>query len=605
MTTTRKHPQTIVDMAAATYEMIYEKNVEIPSGDSFVSVNIFRPALEAKVPALLGVSPYGKDLHTKDGFPEIWEEMQAHLSPHFNKDSTLSLHTWETNDPEIWVPWGYACVRMDTPGSGKSPGVIDCYSPVEAKATYDAIEWCAAQDWCNGKVALIGISYLAIIQWRVATEQPPHLTCICPWEGEFDYYREWARHGGILSNTFTALWYPTQVLALQNGFAGAKYHDLDDADAPIGGPESLSEEDLRANRVDILQAYRDREMDDQWYRDRSGAYEKITVPLLSAANWGGQGLHGRGNVEGFTQSASAEKWMEVHGGNHRDAFYLPNGESLQKEFFDHYLRGVENGWRDRAPVLLRIRHIDDTFVDREEQEWPLARTQWTKQHLDVHAGTLGDAVPAAEGSASYQGMGTGLRLRTAPLAAETEITGPLAAKLFVSSSTEDMDIFATLRVLDPYGDEVTFAASAEPRAPLAQGWLRVSHRKLDAERSTPYRPWHSHDEKQPLTPGELYEVDVEIWPTCLVVPVDHTLELLIEGKDFARDASERDETYGAMAARMSSFAGQEWDDLFLGGGLFLHNDPQDRPEAIFNGSNTIYSGPKHPSYLLLPVVPNP
>ena len=591
------------DAARAVARMVYEKNVEIPTGKSYVSVNIFRPTGDEKVPALLGVSPYGKDLHTKNGFPEIWEEMKDHLSPHFNATSSLSLHTWETNDPEIWVPWGYGCVRMDTPGSGKSPGTIDSYSPIEARSVYDAIEWCAAQPWCNGKVALMGISYLAIIQWRVAAERPPHLTCICPWEGEFDYYREWARHGGILSNVFTELWYPSQVLSLQNGFRGSTYNDLDDPSAPIGGPQDLSDAELQANRVDLVQEYRDREMDGPWYRDRSGDYEKNDLPILSAANWGGQGLHGRGNFEGFGLSPSAEKWLRVHGGNHRDAFYLPDGEALQKEFFDHYLRGVDNGWQNKPRVMLKVRRIDDTFFERDEHEWPLARTQWTKQYLDLDAGALADAPPGAGQSATYKGMGRGVRLSTAPFAEETEITGPIAAKLFVASSTDDMDIFCTLRAVGPDGKEATFIASVEPQAPVANGWLRVSHRKLDPARTTEYRPWHTHDEKQPLTPCEIYEVDVEIWPTCLVIPAGYTLELVIEGKDFARDDMERDPIYEQLTERMVSFAGREWSDLFRGMGLFLHNDPQDRPEATFNGDNTIYAGPDHPSYLLLPVIP--
>ena len=284
--------ETIVNMEAALKGITYEKNVKIETRDgSHVMVNVFRPEGDGQYPALLGVSPYGKDLHTKDGFPEIWVEMREHM-PKLGEKSTLSLHTWETNDPELWVPYGYACVRMDVPGAGKSPGKLDCYSPIEARATYDAIEWAAAQPWCNGKVALMGISYLAIIQWRVAAEQPPHLTCICPWEGEFDYYREWARHGGILSNAFSALWWPTQVLALQNGYAGSPYGDLDDG-APMGGPVSLSDEELEANRIDLVQEFRDRELDGPWYRDRSGDFEKIQIPLLSAANWGGYGLHGR------------------------------------------------------------------------------------------------------------------------------------------------------------------------------------------------------------------------------------------------------------------------------------------------------------------------
>ena len=230
--------ETVINLDAALKGITFEKNVRVDTRNgSHVMVNVFRPEGDGRYPALLNVSPYAKDLHTKDGFPEIWVEMREHM-PKLDEKSTLSLHTWETNDPEIWVPYGYACVRMDVPGSGKSPGKLDCYSPTEAAATYDAIEWAAAQPWCNGKVALMGISYLAIIQWRVASEQPPHLTCICPWEGEFDYYREWARHGGILSNAFNELWYPTQVLPLQHGNAASPYRDLDDG-APMGGPVVL------------------------------------------------------------------------------------------------------------------------------------------------------------------------------------------------------------------------------------------------------------------------------------------------------------------------------------------------------------------------------
>ena len=595
---------TTINLAEALRGITFEKNVRIPTGDSYVMANVFRPQTDDPVPALLAVSPYGKDLHTKDGFPEIWQEMLDHL-PNIDEHSTLSLHTWETNDPEIWVPNGYACVRLDVPGAGKSPGKLDCYSPIESQATYDAIEWAAAQPWCNGKVALMGISYLAIIQWRVASQQPPHLTAICPWEGEFDYYREWARHGGILSNTFSELWWPTQVLALQHGDADGPHRDFDDG-APMGGPDALSRDELAANRIDLIQEFRDRELDGQWYRDRSGDYDKITVPILSAANWGGQGLHARGNFEGFTQSASTEKWLRVHGGNHRDAFYLPDGEALQKQFFDYYLRGQDNGWPDRAPVMLKVRQIDDSYVERDEQEWPLARTQWTKFHLDLEAGALRSEPPAQSTARSYPGLGRGLSFRTDPFPEQTEITGPVAAKLWVSSSTEDMDIFATLRAFAPDGTEATFAGSVEPQGPVTQGWLRVSHRKLDSTRSTEWRPWHTHDTLEKMTPNEIYEVRVEIWPTSLVIPAGYTLELLIEGKDFARDEMEQDPTYTQLVERMSAFAGgADWSDLFRGCGLFLHNDPTDRPAEVFGGDNTLHAGGEHDAWIMLPIIPQP
>ena len=106
------------------------------------------------------------------------------------------------------------------------------------------------------------------------------------------------------------------------------------------------------------------------------------MPLLTAANWGGQGLHTRGNFEGFTRAASKDKWLEVHGGSHWAPFYTDYGVELQKRFFDHFLKGEENGWDKQPRVLLNVRHPGEKFVQRHENEWPLARTQWTRFYLD-------------------------------------------------------------------------------------------------------------------------------------------------------------------------------------------------------------------------------
>src|ERR1700682_1763042 len=110
----------------------------------------------------------------------------------------------------------------------------------------------------------------------------------------------------------------------------------------------------------------------------------------------------------------------------------------------------------------------------------------------------------------FEAMGDGVTFLTPPLVHDTEITGPSALKLFVSSSTGDADIFAVLRVFTPDLDEVVFQGAIDPHTPVAQGWLRASHRKLDKKLSTPYRPYHSHDEKLPLKPGQAAELDVEI-----------------------------------------------------------------------------------------------
>ena len=138
--------------------------------------------------------------------------------------------------------------------------------------------------------------------------------------------------------------------------------------------------------------------------------------------------------------------------------------------------------------------------------------------------------------------------------------------------------------------EVTFMGAIDPHTPIAQGWLRASHRQLDSSLSTEYRPYHSHDEKEPLQPGEIVQLDVEIWPTSIVVPAGHRIALTVRGKDY--------EWQKTTGAKLSNFKNE-----LLGCGPFLHNDPRDRPKEIFGGKTTLHIGPGHVAYLLLPVIP--
>jgi predicted acyl esterase len=187
-------------------------------------------------------------------------------------------------------------------------------------------------------------------------------------------------------------------------------------------------------------------------------------------------------------------------------------------------------------------------------------------------------------------MGDGVTFSTPPLEQETEITGPSALKLWISSATADADIFAVLRVYDAKGQEVLFQGALDPKTPIGQGWLRASQRKLDPKLSLPYRPYHTHDEKQPLKPGQVYELDVEIWPTCIVVPKGYRVALTIRGKDYEHDGA---------AATLSNMK-----NPMRGCGPFVHDDPDDRPPAIFGGKVTLHLGPQRPAHVLLPVIPS-
>jgi hypothetical protein len=326
-----------------------------------------------------------------------------------------------------------------------------------------------------------------------------------------------------------------------------------------------------------------------YHRARSPQWDKVTVPLLSAANWGGQGLHPRGNFEGFMRAASSEKWLEAHGLEHWTHFYTDYGRLLQKAFFDCYLKGENNGWRERPPVLLQVRHVD-RFEERSETEWPLARTSWTKFYLDPECHTLSSLPPGKSGSLSFDAGGDGLTFLSEPLSEPTEITGPLAARLRISSSTSDADIFLVFRVFTADMREVVFVGAIDPHTPVAQGWLRASHRKLDDRLSEPWRPYHTHDEQQPLIPGEPVDLQIEIWPTSIVVPAGCRIALSVRGRDY--------EWQKTTGLRLSNFKNE-----LTGCGPFLHDDPRDRPRSVFGGRTTVHIDPDGANYLLLPIIP--
>jgi predicted acyl esterase len=552
-------------VADPVYSVVLEKDVDVPMRDGArLKADVFRPDDGGKFPAVLNLGPYQKD--------KPW------IVPPTLEEKPNEWMNWETVNPQWWVPRGYAAVRIDGRGSGKSPGQCEPWSLAEAVDFYDAIEWAAAQPWCNGKVGLLGISYFAINQWFVANLQPPSLKAIIPWEGFADIYRDALYHGGILS-LFMTNWFTAHML----------HHTLGRASRHL--PDGW--------QVNTLHFWLHNNLDSGALRGAQAQWDKIDVPMFSVGNWSGMGLHLRGNTEAFMRAATPHKKLRIQLGSHVHPFYTEDGRRDQIRFFDYWLKGIANGVMDEPPVKLAIRKGGDAFAWRSEREWPLARTRWTRFYLDLTqpvadkaeiSGTLADNNPATAGSRTYaatslgsmgstsagssQVMGGGIRpgmgiaLQTAPLADDTEITGPIAAVLWVSSSSEDMDLFLTLRNIDADGNDVMETGQQGLPVPVAKGWLRVSHRELDAELSLPYRPYHRHVRRLYLTPGEIVRVEVEIWPTSMVFQKGHRIRLDIQPRDG------------------------------LGSAHYMHY------HADYNtGTNTIHAGGDKPSYLLLPVIP--
>lgn len=566
--------------------MVIEWDVPVTMNDGVVlRADIFRPA-QGPAPAILSYGPYGKGLAFQDGYPSAWKILEDKY-PDAVRGSSNQFQNWEVVDPEKWVPDGYVCVRFDSRGAGRSEGTVDHHSARETEDLYACVEWAASQPWCNGKVGLAGISYYATNQWRVAALQPPHLAAICVWEGYADRYRDASYHGGILC-TFSRDWQEMQVKTVQNGLGSrgprSRFNGM-----LVCGDVTQSDEELASRRSPSWQTISSHPFDGAYYRERSADFSRIKVPLLSAGNLGGHGLHLRGNIEGFTQSASERKWLELHGGEHWAEFYTDYGVGLQKQFFGYFLKGEDNGWDSQPTIQMHIRDVHGGFTLRHASQWPLPETVWTRFYVDLKTGTLDPGTLPEDASVSFEAMGSGLDFFTRPLERAITLAGPIAARLFVTSTTDDVDIFAVLRVFDPNGREVPFAGALDPNMPLAQGWLRASHRAIDAARSLPYRPWHTHEAGKPLKSGEPAELNIEIWPTAVTIPAGYRLCFTVRGKDYE---------YPGAETRLSNMKYP-----MRGCGPFVHDDPADRSAPTFDGVTTLHTDPQHAAWLLLPVLP--
>ena len=562
----------------STEKLIVDWDVPISMDDGLtLRGDVFRPVESGEYPVILAYGPYAKGLVFREGFRSRWEKL-IDEHPEALEGSSGRYANYENVDPEKWVPEGYVCVRVDSRGTGRSPGYLCLFQARETHDLYECIEWAARQPWSNGKVGLSGISYLAMNQWHVASLQPPHLAAMIAWEGAADFYRDATFHGGIRT-TFWDRLVPRAILRTQHGVGERATTNPNTGDL-VAGPETLELEELEMNRCDFVEEIRSHPFDDDWHKERSPDWSMIQVPFLSSGNWGGHGLHLRGNIEAFVRAASSQKWLEVHGLEHWTHFYTNYGVALQKEFFEYYLKGVDNGWPNRPRVQLQIR-FRDRFEVRGEQEWPIARTRWTRLHLDASDMSLSWDPIAAPSSIQYNPLEEALTFLSPPLEAQTEITGPVSSRVNISSLSTDADLFLILHVFDDSGNEILFEGAQGVPAPIAQGWLRASHRRLDSSLTTEYRPYHVHASVEPLTSGTIYPSDVEVWPTSIVIPQGHRIGLTIQGVDYVTGSVVGSENVGPI----------------------LHDDPRDRPPDVYGAPVTLHCGGNNDSYVLLPVIP--
>lgn len=517
--------------------LLIDRNIAVTMRDGVrILVDLYRPAgaPDGPMPVLLGWSPYGKH-----GLSDtLWP-------PSGVEPGWMSRFTaFEAPDPAFWCAHGYAVCFADPRGAWLSEGELRHNGLGEGEDCYDLIEWLGVQPWCNGKVGMTGVSYLAAIQYLVAQLQPPHLAAINPWEGFSDWYREFAYHGGIRETGF-----------VPRGSANLRF-------------STTRYEDTNAN----VQAH---PLYDAYWESKDVDLAAIEVPAFVVASWSDQGLHTRGTFEAFRRISSPQKWLLGHGQKKWAHFYKPDSRELARAFFDQFLKGEDRGVTQWPRVQIEVRESAHVHPLRAEQEWPLARTRYEPLWLDAARGTLEPAPVEAADSVAYDPLDEAGEARfDYRFKTDTELTGYMKLRLWVEAQgADDMDLFVALQKLDDVGDPVgmTFYAFYE-NGPVALGWLRASHRALDPDRSTPWQPVHFHRAEERLEPDVPVPVDIEIWPSATLFRAGETLRVVVKGMDIYRDA--------------------------------LPNLPFARHEDLRNkGMHIIHAGGRFDSHLLVPVIP--
>ena len=463
-----------------------DRDVEVPVRDGTVlRVNVFRPEVaEGPLPVIMCAHPYGKDRLPKRkrrgyGFDVQYRVLRQPLPVSFS-----ALTTWESPDPGWWVPRGYALVNCDLRGCGSSDGVGRLLSKQEGEDYHDLIEWAAAEDWSSGKVGLLGVSYLALSQYRAAAERPPHLEAICPWEGFTDAYRDLMYPGGVREDGFVRMW-----------------------------SREISAQRLEPKIRESQLAHPTR---DELWRGFVPEIERIEAPMLVCASFSDRNLHSRGSFRAFERAGSDRKWAFTHRGPKWATFYSPVAKAAQLRFFDHFLKGEENGMAEVLPVRLEVREDRETVHRvRDEAEWPLARTEWSELFL-APGGELGSE-PGAEGKAAFETRDRAGAAFTHRFERETELSGPMSVRLRLEvRGADDMNVFVAV---DKYRDgrRVPFEGSyGFGLDHVAGGWLKLSLRE-----GAPPRP---------LAPGAVVDAEVELPPSATLFRAGEELRLTVRGR---------------------------------------------------------------------------
>jgi uncharacterized protein len=486
-----------VTVTEAPSEIVAECDAEVATRDgTILRANVFRPPGDGPYPVVLCAHPYGKDNLPRRRGNRLTYSTQYHVLRQPDPVTFSALTGWEAPDPAWWVAEGFAVVNADLRGCGRSDGIGQLLSRQESEDVYDVVQWAAAQPWSDGRVVMLGVSYLAISQYGAASLRPPALRAICPWEGVTDVYRDFAFPGGIRENGFIRIWSAMLRRSTRQSY------------------------DLHSMQS------RHRHRDDFW-RSLVPDLSSIDVPMLVCGSFSDQPLHTRGSIRAFTKAGSSRARLYTHRGGKWSTFYSESARAEQLAFFRSVLDGDATPSRS---VRLEVREDRTTVAAlREEAEWPLARTKWTPLYL-AGAGTLATKPPPGQGSVAFKTHSRAAVFSwTVP--EDTELTGPMAARLWVEADgIDDLNLFVGIEKWRN-GRFVPFEGGfGYGRDRVATGWQRASLRAVDAEQSEPWEPVPSCIDRQPLRPGEVVAVDVAVCPSATLFRAGEQLRFVVAGR---------------------------------------------------------------------------
>lgn len=551
-------------------DILLERDVPIRLRDGVtIYADVFRPVGDEACPALLAWSPYGKEIGGQM-LDDVPMRSGVPLS------ATSGLEKFEGPDPAYWVAHGYAIVNPDKRGAYMSEGNLLYWGHEDALDGCDVIDWIASQKWSNGKVGMTGNSWLTVSQWFIAAERPEHLAAIAPWEGFCDHYRESGTRGGIPAPEFPEM--------IAETFASA-HGMLEDQ------PRMIVERPF---------------MCDYW-EDKAARVENIEIPAYVVASYTNS-VHTHGSFAGFRRMASKEKWLRVHNTSEWFDYYTPENVEDLRRFFDHYLKGIDNGWEQTPRVRLSVLNPGGTdIVGRAEEDFPLARTQYHKLYLSAADSALLSSLPADQAVSEYQSDSARhevtYRYR---MERPTEITGYMKLHLWVSAPDhDDMDLAVRVEKLSRDGQPLPDRTG---NLIAATGLMRVSMRQLDEARSTEAEPYYTFTTEQKLKPGEIVPVEIEIWPMGLYFDEGEILQLTVGAYQPANAAI----PFGSASISVprdgfTYMLGQPVEMMTVGGNATQCADPAEvvvSPATHNAGRHRIYTGGEYDSYLYVPVIPD-